>query len=79
MTAERAQRIASDEVPGVEWRAHSFGSDEPGLLATFPDGTIAGTPLPPPSGDSLFRHEEGARVRRAAYDLTMAWCDGVHR
>ena len=78
MTAERAQKIASDEVPGVEWVVSFIDRATLLLLGKMPDGKVAGGPLEV-SEDFLFRHEEGARVRRAACDLAMAWCDGALR
>ena len=79
MTAERAQKIASDEVPGVEWFVeYSPRHCAPMLRGIMPDGQVAGACFEADLA-GRFRHEEGARVRHAAYDLAMAWCGGALR
>lgn len=80
MNAERAARIAADEVKGVQWRcvAFSWPTYFVALHATFPDGTKATTMADASSSDRFIYHE-GALVRRRAYDLTDAWICGALR
>ncbi len=80
MTADRAARIAADEVPGARWACHQVGETTTfSLGAAFPDGARLLTLVNAGTAASPFIHHEGAIIRKTAWGLAEAWIEGVAR